>query len=45
MGLIYGSYEGRSDQFMPGSLSHETVFCPHGGESEHFEMETTSKSI
>lgn len=30
MGLIYGNYEGRSDQFMPGSLSHETVFCPHG---------------
>lgn len=33
MGLVYGTYEGRSDSFRPGSISYETGFCPHGGKS------------
>lgn len=31
MGLIYGKYGGRSDEFAPGGASYETGFCPHGG--------------
>lgn len=31
MGLIYGSYGGRSDGFQPGGASFENGFCPHGG--------------
>ena len=31
MGLIYGDYGGRSDEFAPGGLSFENGFCPHGG--------------
>lgn len=30
MGLIYGEYGGRSDEFMPGSISFETGMTPHG---------------
>ena len=32
MGLIYGGYGGRSDEFAPGGFSFENGFCPHGGE-------------
>ena len=31
MGLIYGDYGGRSDEFAPGGFSFENGFCPHGG--------------
>ena len=31
MGLIYGDYGGRSDEFAPGGFSFENSFCPHGG--------------
>lgn len=31
MGLVYGTYGGRSDEFAPGAASYETGFCPHGG--------------
>lgn len=30
LALIYGSYPGRSDGFLPGGASFETGFCPHG---------------
>jgi homogentisate 1,2-dioxygenase len=30
MGLIYGEYGGRSDSFLPGAISFETSFTPHG---------------
>lgn len=33
MGLIYGDYGGRSDEFAPGGFSFENGFCPHGGMS------------
>ena len=33
MGLVYGVYGGRSDEFQPGGASYETGFCPHGGRS------------
>jgi homogentisate 1,2-dioxygenase len=30
MGLIYGGYAGRSDEFQPGGVSYECGFVPHG---------------
>lgn len=30
MGLIKGSYGGRSDEFQPGGMSYECGFVPHG---------------
>lgn len=30
MGLIYGEYAGRSDEFQPGGVSFECGFVPHG---------------
>lgn len=30
MGLIYGEYGGRSDEFQPGSVSFECGMVPHG---------------
>jgi homogentisate 1,2-dioxygenase len=38
MGLIYGTYGGRSDGFEPGGASYETGFCPHGVSYEQFKM-------
>ena len=38
MGLIYGDYGGRSDEFAPGGFSFENGFCPHGGMSLLFEL-------
>ena len=31
LGLVYGEYPGRSDGFVPGALSFECGFTPHGG--------------
>lgn len=49
MGLLYGSYGGRSDGFQPGGASYETGFCPHGVAYEEFkaasEMELTPQRI
>lgn len=36
MGLIYGDYGGRSDEFQPGSVSFECGFVPHGVAYEEF---------
>lgn len=36
MGLIYGDYAGRSDEFQPGSVSFECDFVPHGVAYEQF---------
>ncbi|KDN59845.1 putative homogentisate 1,2-dioxygenase [Colletotrichum sublineola] len=36
MGLIYGDYGGRSDEFQPGSISFECGFVPHGVAYEQF---------
>ncbi|KAK2025125.1 homogentisate 1,2-dioxygenase [Colletotrichum zoysiae] len=36
MGLIYGDYGGRSDEFRPGSISFECGFVPHGVAYEQF---------
>lgn len=30
MGLIYGEYAGRSDEFQPGGISYECGMVPHG---------------
>ncbi|EHK99030.1 putative Homogentisate 1,2-dioxygenase [Glarea lozoyensis 74030] len=38
MGLIYGSYGGRSDGFVPGSVSFECGNVPHGVAYEQFKM-------
>ncbi|KAF7585119.1 hypothetical protein BBP40_012377 [Aspergillus hancockii] len=37
MGLIYGSYGGRSDAFKPGSISFECGMVPHGVAYEEFK--------
>lgn len=37
MGLIYGSYGGRSDGFQPGGASFENGFCPHGVSYDEFK--------
>ncbi|GJE85535.1 homogentisate 1,2-dioxygenase [Phanerochaete sordida] len=36
LGLVCGDYGGRSDGFVPGALSFETGFCPHGVDNEVF---------
>ncbi|KAF7555059.1 hypothetical protein G7Z17_g2411 [Cylindrodendrum hubeiense] len=36
MGLIYGEYGGRSDEFRPGSISYESGFVPHGVAYDEF---------
>ena len=43
MGLLYGVYGGRSDEFMPGSCSYETGFCPHGVSYDEFKLATESE--
>ncbi|KAL1963101.1 hypothetical protein VTN77DRAFT_8644 [Rasamsonia byssochlamydoides] len=40
MGLIYGEYGGRSDEFKPGSISFECGFVPHGVAYEQFKAAT-----
>ncbi|GAO47475.1 Homogentisate 1,2-dioxygenase [Saitoella complicata NRRL Y-17804] len=40
MGLIYGSYGGRSDEFAPGGASFETGCTPHGVAYEEFKGAT-----
>ncbi|KAF3039460.1 hypothetical protein E8E11_005624 [Didymella keratinophila] len=40
MGLIYGNYGGRSDQFQPGSVSFECGMVPHGVAYEEFKAAT-----
>jgi homogentisate 1,2-dioxygenase len=37
MGLIYGGYGGRSDGFVPGSVSFECGNVPHGVAYEQFK--------
>ncbi|KAJ7589973.1 homogentisate 1,2-dioxygenase [Mycena floridula] len=43
MGLIYGTYGGRSDGFQPGAASYETGFCPHGVSYEEFKKATEAE--
>ena len=38
MGLIYGEYAGRSDEFQPGGVSYECGFVPHGVAYEEVRM-------
>lgn len=40
MGLVYGLYGGRSDEFAPGACSYETGFCPHGVSYDEFKAAT-----
>ncbi|KAL4936441.1 hypothetical protein BDV06DRAFT_93318 [Aspergillus oleicola] len=42
MGLIYGSYGGRSEDFAPGSISFECGMVPHGVAYEEFKAATES---
>jgi homogentisate 1,2-dioxygenase len=37
MGLIYGEYGGRSDEFQPGGISFECGMVPHGVAYEEFK--------
>ncbi|KAL7279127.1 hypothetical protein ACG7TL_006967 [Trametes sanguinea] len=43
MGLIYGDYGGRSDEFAPGGFSFENGFCPHGVSYEEFKKATEAE--
>ena len=43
MGLIYGDYGGRSDQFQPGSVSFECGMVPHGVAYEQFKQATEAE--
>lgn len=54
MGLIYGDYGGRSDEFQPGSVSFETGMTPHGvaypefkeaSENEQPELQISKGSV
>ncbi|KZT35455.1 Homogentisate 1,2-dioxygenase [Sistotremastrum suecicum HHB10207 ss-3] len=49
MGLLYGNYGGRSDDFQPGGASFENGFVPHGVAYEEFkaasEMELKPERI
>ncbi|KAI0034570.1 Homogentisate 1,2-dioxygenase [Vararia minispora EC-137] len=43
MGLLYGVYGGRSDEFQPGGASYETGFCPHGVSYDEFKAATEAE--
>jgi len=43
MGLIYGGYGGRSDDFKPGSVSFECGMVPHGVAYEEFKAASESQ--
>ncbi|ETW82786.1 homogentisate 1,2-dioxygenase A1 [Heterobasidion irregulare TC 32-1] len=43
MGLVYGVYGGRSDEFQPGGASYETGFCPHGVSYDEFRAATEAE--
>ncbi|KAI0749402.1 homogentisate 1,2-dioxygenase [Daedaleopsis nitida] len=43
MGLIYGGYGGRSDEFAPGGFSFENGFCPHGVSYDEFKKATVAE--
>ncbi|TFK81305.1 homogentisate 1,2-dioxygenase [Polyporus arcularius HHB13444] len=43
MGLIYGGYGGRSDEFAPGGFSFENGFCPHGVSYDEFKNATEAE--
>jgi len=43
MGLLYGTYGGRSDGFQPGGASYETGFCPHGVSYDEFKKATEAE--
>jgi homogentisate 1,2-dioxygenase len=42
MGLIYGEYGGRSDEFQPGGVSFECGMVPHGVAYEEFKAASTA---
>lgn len=43
MGLIKGSYGGRSDEFQPGGMSYECGFVPHGVDYPTWKAATQMK--
>lgn len=43
MGLIYGDYGGRSDEFQPGGVSFECGMVPHGVAYEEFKAATETQ--
>ncbi|CAC9889528.1 unnamed protein product [Aureobasidium pullulans] len=42
MGLLYGEYGGRSDEFQPGGASYECGMVPHGVAYEEFKAATAN---
>lgn len=43
MGLLYGEYGGRSDEFQPGGASYECGMVPHGVAYEQFKAATENE--
>lgn len=43
MGLLYGEYGGRSDEFQPGGASYECGMVPHGVAYEEFKAATENE--
>ncbi|KAI4762465.1 homogentisate 1,2-dioxygenase [Aureobasidium sp. EXF-3400] len=43
MGLLYGDYGGRSDEFQPGGASYECGMVPHGVAYEEFKVATENE--
>lgn len=43
MGLLYGEYAGRSDEFQPGGASYECGMVPHGVAYEEFKAATETE--
>jgi homogentisate 1,2-dioxygenase len=43
MGLLYGGYGGRSDEFQPGGASYECGMVPHGVAYEEFKAATENE--
>lgn len=43
MGLLYGDYGGRSDEFQPGGASYECGMVPHGVAYEEFKAATENE--
>ena len=44
LGMIYGEFSGRSDDFAPGGFSLENGYCPHGSELDPPEYPFTHRT-
>ncbi|KAH9902944.1 homogentisate 1,2-dioxygenase [Cubamyces lactineus] len=45
LGMIYGEFSGRSDDFAPGGFSLENGYCPHGIAYDVFKAATEAELV